>query len=237
MRSLPHAHPRGYLHHHHHPPPKHPHPQFSDVGETEQGKSNPDKRLIGRIFRLWSPLFFIISLGLIGTFMLLDFLLGKDVTWPPLIVAIVLAFYIYGVWFYLLYTLMNEYKRPAEKYVWIPFVEFLLIATITVVHNGLLYSSIGKIETDAYITVGGVSAFGDLSIWRRNWISLYFATETTLTLGTGTIFVNGQADAPVGPIPVFFNLAQSIFLYTWVSAGMWVRVKKHNKAKRNLHNQ
>jgi hypothetical protein len=173
----------------------------------------------------------------IAAFLLLDFIPSKDIRWPPLVVAILFTIYIYKVWIYFLHGIIYEYKRPVEKHPWIPLLDLMLIATITVVHNGLLYSSIGKLQTDAYITMGGTGDFGDLSVWRRNLISLYYASETTLTLGTGTVFANGLADAPVGIIPVFFNLIQSILLYTWVTVGMWARVRKYNLKKTAMRDQ
>lgn len=192
---------------------------------------------LGWFLHIRSPLFFVLCFIFITVFLLLDFIPPTDIRWPPLVVSIVFSIYIYQVWVYVLHGIIYEYKMPVEKYPWIPLLDLMLIALITIIQNGFLYSSIGKVQTDSYITTGGTGNFGDLSAWRRNLLSMYYAAETTLTLGTGTIFANGLSDAPVGIIPVFLNLVQSILLYTWVTVGMWARVKKYNRKKMTMRNQ
>lgn len=212
-----------------------PHKNVLEVSEVSERGFYPT--WLGWFFHIRSPLFFILCFIFITAFLLLDFIPSKDIRWPPLVVGILFTIYIYQVWIYLLHGIIYEYKRRVEKHPWKPLLDLMLIATITIIQNGLLYSSIGKVSTDAYITPGGTENFGDLSVWRRNFISLYYASETTLTLGTGTVYANGLSDVPVGMIPVFFNLIQSILLYTWVTVGMWVRVRKYNNKQTAMRDQ
>jgi len=157
---------------------------------------------------------------------LLVYFLEHGGRWAPLFIALVFAVYAYGIWGYMMYRVLFDFKYPAPISVLVPFIDDVLLYFVTVTQNMFIYAAMVELSPTIYNGIDG----NTMDRWHRLYLCFFLATETMSSFGTGSIHPNPNASDVTGFIPVWLNSIQGdiflLFIFTWYTIRRVYRYEK-----------